>query len=88
MAQALQILEVGNSGTNINIFSVGILFAGAGISSGSAQVVLSANNGNLIGSYSYKLEKLTYVVTGGTTFSASTVVNTFINQDRRHQLRN
>lgn len=68
----LSIQEVGNSGTNINIFSIALLFSGT-----SAQVVLSANNGNLIGSYSYKLEKLTYVVTGGTTFSASTVVNTF-----------
>lgn len=72
MAQALQILQVGNSGTNINIFSVAILFNGT-----SAQTVLSANTANLVGSYSYKLEKLTYVVTGGTTFSASTVVNTF-----------
>jgi hypothetical protein len=68
----LSIQEVGNSGTNINIFSIALLFNGT-----SAQVVLSANNSNLIGSYSYKLEKLTYVVTGGTTFSASTVVNTF-----------
>jgi hypothetical protein len=68
----LSIEEVGNSGTNINIFSIALLFNGT-----SAQAVLSANNGNLIGSYSYKLEKLTYVVTGGTTFSASTVVNTF-----------
>jgi hypothetical protein len=72
MAQTLQILEVGNSSTNINIFSVAILF-----SQTSAQIVLSANSGNLIGSYSYKLERLTYVVTGGTAFSASTVVNTF-----------
>jgi hypothetical protein len=68
----LSIQEVGNYGTNINIFSIALLFSGT-----SAQVVLSANNGSLIGSYSYKLEKLTYVVTGGTTFSASTVVNTF-----------
>jgi hypothetical protein len=69
---ALSIEQLGNSETNINIFSIALLFNGT-----SAQAVLSANNGNLIGSYSYKLEKLTYVVTGGTTFSASTVVNTF-----------
>lgn len=68
----LSIEEVGNSGTNINIFSIALLFNGT-----SAQAVLSANNSNFIGSYSYKLEKLTYVVTGGTTFSASTIVNTF-----------
>lgn len=71
MAQALGILQTGNSSTNINIFSIAILF-----NSTSAQVVLSANNANLIGSYSYKLEKLTYVVTGGTAFSAATIVNT------------
>ena len=69
---ALSIEQLGNSETNINIFSIALLFNGT-----SAQAILSANNGNLIGSYSYKLEKLTYVVTGGTTFSASTVVNTF-----------
>ena len=68
----LSVEEVGNSGTNINIFSIALLFNGT-----SVQTVLSVNNSNLIGSYSYKLERLTYVVTGGTVFSASTVVNTF-----------
>lgn len=71
MAQALEILETGNSATNINIYELSRLFSGT-----TMTITWNANNAGSIQSYSYKLEKLTYNVLGGTTFTATTLINT------------
>lgn len=61
----------GSSATDINITKIIIDFNGTSIIA-----YLNANNSASIASYSYKLEKLTYVLPGAPTYTSETIVDT------------
>lgn len=67
----LEMDEKGTSATDINIAAIAISFNGTAITA-----YLVANNSGSIASYSYKLEKLTYVLPGAPTYTSETIVNT------------